>query len=372
MLTPEPQEPNFDRILAVDDSPDNLFLVQAILEDEGYLIELAEDGLAALEQIKSNPPDLILLDVMMPNLDGYEVTRRVRTQPDLPYIPILLITAHEASSVVKGLDVGADDFIRKPVEMEELQARVRSLLRLKHTIDERDRMAREREDFVSRLTHDLRTPLVAADRMLNLMQSQAFGEISESMDEAIATMIRSNHNLLDMVNLLLEVYRYEAGRKQLTFTPFNLCATLEEILDELTPIAQDKQIEIVRDFQEEMCEVVGDRLELYRVFMNLIGNAIKFTDKGTVQLRFYRSPVPNPWLVLEVEDTGIGIEKGDRASLFTRFRQGHHKRSGSGLGLHLCQRIVEAHRGKIEVISEVGRGSLFRIKLPLEINGSGR
>ncbi|MCC5897550.1 MAG: hybrid sensor histidine kinase/response regulator [Phormidium sp. BM_Day4_Bin.17] len=360
-------EPKIDRILAVDDSPDNLFLVQAILEDEGYIIDLAEDGFAALEQIETNPPDLILLDVMMPNLDGYDVTQRVRTQSSLPYIPILLITAHEGSSVVKGLDVGADDFIRKPVEMEELQARVRSLLRLKHTIDERDRMAREREDFVSRLTHDLRTPLVAADRMLNLMKSQAFGEVSESMDEAIATMIRSNHNLLDMVNLLLEVYRYEAGRKQLTFAPFNLCETLNEILDELSPIAQDKQIEIVREFQDGICEVVGDRLELYRVFMNLTGNAIKFTDKGTVKLRLYQAPVPNPWLVLEVEDTGIGIEKGDRASLFTRFRQGHHKRSGSGLGLHLCQRIVDAHQGKIEVVSEVGRGSLFRIKLPLEM-----
>ncbi|NMG57991.1 HAMP domain-containing histidine kinase [Geitlerinema sp. P-1104] len=365
-------EPKIDRILAVDDSPDNLFLVQAILEEEGYIIDLAEDGFAALEQIESNPPDLILLDVMMPNLDGYDVTRRVRNEHNLPYIPILLITAHEGSSVVKGLDVGADDFIRKPVEMEELQARVRSLLRLKHTIDERDRMAREREDFVSRLTHDLRTPLVAADRMLNLMRSQAFGEISESMDEAMSTMIRSNHNLLDMVNLLLEVYRYEAGRKQLTFAPFDLCETLNEILDELSPIAQDKQLEVVRDFQGGICELVGDRLELYRVFVNLIGNAIKFTDQGKIEVRLSRLEGSNDALVLEVEDTGIGIDKSDHASLFTRFRQGDHKRSGSGLGLHLCQRIIDAHQGEIDVRSEVGQGSLFRIKLPLTMKGISR
>lgn len=364
-----------DRILAVDDSPDNLFLIQTILEDEGYHIDLADDGFSALEKIDAKPPDLILLDVMMPNLDGYEVTRRLRANRDLPYIPILLITAHEGSSVVEGLDAGADDFIRKPVEMDELQARVRSLLRLKHSIDERERMAREREDFVSRLTHDLRTPLVAADRMLNLMKSEAFGQIPEGMKEAISTMIRSNHNLLDMVNLLLEVYRYEAGRKELTFTSFDLCATLDEILGELVPLAEEKQLDVKRNFRCDNCTIVGDRLEMRRVFVNIIGNAIKFTDKGKVDVRLWYEPTAQSdgteasLAILEVEDTGIGIDPEDRANLFERFRQGHHKRSGSGLGLHLCHRIIDAHGGEIKVSSEVGQGSLFRIVLPLNCQG---
>ncbi|WAL60753.1 response regulator [Thermocoleostomius sinensis A174] len=122
------------RILAVDDTPDNLFLIQAILEDDGYEVSFAENGETALAQIEQSPPDLILLDVMMPGIDGYEVTRRIRQNSNLPFIPILLITAYRNSSAVEGLDAGANDFIRKPVDVEELSARVRSLLRLKHTV----------------------------------------------------------------------------------------------------------------------------------------------------------------------------------------------------------------------------------------------
>jgi DNA-binding response OmpR family regulator len=161
-----------ERILAVDDNPDNLVLLQTILEVEGYEVGLVDNGMDALEQVVESPPDLILLDVMMPGMDGYEVTRRIRKNPEISYIPILLITAHHDASVVEGLDAGADDFIRKPFNHEELLARVRSMLRLKHSIDEQQKMARQREDFVSRLTHDLRTPLVAADRMLLLFEQK--------------------------------------------------------------------------------------------------------------------------------------------------------------------------------------------------------
>jgi len=141
-----------DRILAVDDTRDNLILVQTILESEGYEIDLVSDGISALQKVEQSPPDLILLDVMMPGMDGYEVTRRIRNNPAINYIPILLITAFHESSVVEGLDAGADDFIRKPFDTDELLARVRSLLRLKHSLDEQRKMARQREDFVSRLT----------------------------------------------------------------------------------------------------------------------------------------------------------------------------------------------------------------------------
>jgi CheY-like chemotaxis protein len=122
------------RILAIDDNPDNLILLQTILEVEGYEVELVSDGINALKQVAQSPPDLILLDVMMPEMDGYEVTRRIRKNPEIPYIPIVLITAHDDASVVEGLDAGADDFIRKPFYAEELLARVRSFLRLKDTM----------------------------------------------------------------------------------------------------------------------------------------------------------------------------------------------------------------------------------------------
>ncbi|MEH2347945.1 MAG: hybrid sensor histidine kinase/response regulator [Nostoc sp.] len=364
------------RILAVDDIRDNLILVQAILESEGYEIDLASDGIKALRQVEQSPPDLILLDVMMPGMDGYEVTRRIRQNPALSYIPILLITAFHESSVVEGLDVGADDFIRKPFDTDELLARVRSLLRLKHSLDEQQKMARQREDFVSRLTHDLRTPLVAADRMLSLFEMETFCKISPEMKQAIAVMIRSNQNLMDMVNTLLEVYRFEAGKKTLNWEECDLREISQEVVGELTPLTLEKDLTLTIDTSRLNPQsknaglVMGDRLELRRVLNNLIANAIKFTDTGSITIRIFEtSPHPGNQdsVTIEVEDTGYGIAPEDRATIFERFRQGKHKRSGSGLGLHLSHRIVEGHAGTINVASEVGKGSLFTVQLPKNI-----
>jgi signal transduction histidine kinase len=362
-----------DRILAVDDTKDNLVLVQTLLESEGYTIDLVSDGETALEKVAQSPPDLILLDVMMPGMDGYEVTRRIRNNPQINYIPILLITAFHESSVVEGLDAGADDFIRKPFDTDELLARVRSLLRLKHSIDEQQKMTHQREDFVSRLTHDLRTPLVAADRMLALFQQGVFGNISPAMKEPIAVMIRSNQNLMQMVNTLLEVYRFEAGKKTLLQEKCDLKEIAQEVISEITPLAIEKNITLKLDTSQlnpsdtHSTMIIGDRLELRRVFNNLIGNAIKFTDIGGVEIRILTN---SQEMLITVADTGYGIAPEDQATIFERFRQGRNKRSGSGLGLHLSQRIVEAHGGKIELFSELGKGSIFTIRLPKTTDSS--
>jgi two-component system, sensor histidine kinase and response regulator len=371
-----PQNPTTDRILVVDDSPDNVLLVKTILEEEGYDIIQADSGYAALAQIDQLPPDLVLLDIMMPGMDGYEVTRRIRDNKALPFIPILLITAHDQPSVVEGLDLGADDFIRKPVELDELLARVRSLLRLKHSVDERDEIARQREDFVSRLTHDLRTPLVAADRMLTLLKQEALGPITPQMEEVFTTMVRSNQNLLKMVNTLLEVYRYEADRKNLNFSLVDMPQLIQEIIEELVPMAQEKETQIgvkygtaVNGTGKTSGFVRGDRLELRRLLTNLVGNAIKFTDNGMIEVRITEdathknAEVPS-WITIAVVDNGAGISEADQTLLFERFLPGKHKRSGSGLGLHLCKRITEAHQGTIQVKSILGKGSVFSVRLP--------
>lgn len=405
-------------ILAVDDSPDNLFLIESILDDPDYRMTCVESGQAALEVVRqSSPPDLILLDVMMPGLDGYAVTQKIRSDATLPYIPILLITAHDQSSLVQGLDAGADDFIRKPVDVNELRARVRSLLRLKRSMDGQANMIRQRDDFVARLTHDLRTPLVAANRMLKLCQGDAFGPIPEDGKEAIATIIDSNRHLLSMVNTLLEVYRHEAGHKALTLSPVNLFSLAETVVAELLPIAAEKSLTAVLcradrvaaprtaaptatfqspDFVDPLAPshgrldddafmVEGDHLELRRVITNLIGNAIKFTDTGSVTVTVgsaphlppevevangysrdgVASPLENrPWVWLSVTDTGIGIPAAEQPGVFEWFRQGNHARAGHGLGLHLSQRIAKLHGGTIALTSEAGRGSCFTLYLP--------
>ena len=304
---------------------------------------------------------------MMPGIDSYEVTERIRTHPDISFVPILLITAHNSSNVVYRLNLDVDDFIRKPVIVDELLARVRSLVRLKHSINERDEIDRQCQDFVSRLTHDLRTPLVAAERIMSLFLEGALGELSPSMIEAMTIMARSNNNLLSMVNTLLEVYCFEAGRKNLVFQLVEIKELINEVVDGLIPLAEEKKlsinIEYINDFNTS---IMGDRLELHRLFTNLVGNAIKFTDSGFIQLKITASKHRDDYINIEVADTGKGIPLDEQATLFERFRPGNHKRSGSGLGLYLSRRIVEAHQGSIQVTSEPGRSSIFTVNLPVE------
>ena len=360
-----------DRILVVDDVYDNLLVIQTILEDEGYEIEIQEDSQIALTMVEESPPDLILLDLMMPDIDGYEFTRRVRQNKQLPFIPILLITAYDNITVADGLDAGAEDFIRKPVDADELQPRVRSLLRVKHSIDERDHMASLRQDFVSRFTHDLRTPLAASNRVLKLLREGRFFEISPEVEQIFTTMITSNDDLLNMVNSLLEVFRYEADCKQINFDKINIYDLVRDVVQELKPLAEEKELRLKSNLENnlennnsednELSTIFADRIEIKRVLTNIIGNAIKFTKTGFIEVNLI---VDSQTAEIKIQDTGSGISSEEQAILFERFRPGKHKNSGSGLGLYLSRRIIEAHNGSINVESEPGKGSLFTINLP--------
>jgi signal transduction histidine kinase len=180
-------------------------------------------------------------------------------------------------------------------------------------------------------------------------------------------MSRSNKNLLQMVNTLLEVYRFEAGRKTMTFFPVAVQDLLQEVVKELTPLAEEKKLVLQLQIEQPPAsgKILGDRLELHRLFTNLVGNAIKFTDAGSVNVRLLPDNNPATSMIIEVEDTGCGVPTEEQATLFERFRQGSHKRSGSGLGLYLSRRIVEAHQGTIKVKSELGKGSVFIVHLPV-------
>lgn len=364
---------NPSNIFVVDDSADNRFLLQALLEDEGYQITTFESGQDMLDVVVEAQPDLILLDIMMPQMSGYEATRKLRSIEKLPFIPILLVTAHERSNVVEGLDTGADDFIRKPFNADELLARVRALLRLKQSVDAEREITQQRDDFVSRLTHDLRTPLVAANRMLTLVNQEAFGDVSQDAKNAIAQTVRNNDHLLSMVNTLLEVYRYEAGRKEMAIAPFNLKRLIEEVVAELQPLALEKHLELkIEDGvepqdNERRYTCMGDRFEFRRVLVNLIGNALKFTEAGFVSIGFTKTPPHDPiYWCITVQDTGPGISEEDQTEIFSWFRPGKHRRSGSGLGLHLSQRIIRTHGGTLSLSSTVGQGSTFTVELPIQ------
>lgn len=357
-------------ILAVDDVPDNLIILQSLLgEEDNYILHCVNSGQAALDFVSATPPDLILLDVMMPGMSGYEVSQHIRQNEKLPYIPILLLTANERSSVIEGLDSGADDFIRKPFDINELLARVRSLIRLKRSIDRQADMIQQRDDFVARLTHDLRTPLVAANRVLHLCLEGVFGEPPAEMSEAINNVVTNNENLLHMTNTLLQVYRHEAGHKKLVRSPLSIRNVAQDVVKELQPLAEEKSISLSIETQgsdNDRYEVLGDHIELRRLLTNLLGNAIKFTDEGsiTVQLSTQADEAGTDFVETAIIDTGTGIDDEAQKRIFEWFYQGQHMRAGSGLGLHLSKRIAEMHQGDITLSSEIGKGSTFTLLLP--------
>jgi signal transduction histidine kinase len=360
----------------VDDAPDNVFLIQTILEEEGYETLTANNGHVALKLVHDRCPGLVLLDVMMPEMDGYKVTQLIRQDAQLPYIPILLITAHDRPKVAEALDKGADDFIRKPVGYDELLARVRSLLRLKHSVDERDQIARQRQDFVSCLAHDLRTPLVAANRMLTLLQQEAFGPLPVDAADALSIMQRSNQNLLVMVNNLLEIYRHASGKKTLLLAPLDVVTLISEVVDELKPLAELKGLEIFLHLGDQSLQIVADALELRRVVVNLLDNAIKFTEQGSVKVTLCVGQLEEDsdtsktfkgldWVEIQISDTGPGIPDPDHHHLFDRFAQGQHRQGGSGLGLHLSHQIIALHGGRLTFSPIPSGGSQFTIRLPI-------
>jgi signal transduction histidine kinase len=274
--------------------------------------------------------------------------------------------------VIKGLALGANDVIRPTVKKGELFARIQSMLKLKHSIDEQIRINQQHEDFIASLTHDLRTPLIAADHMLHLLRRGTFGKTLPEMRDSLEQVVQSNQTLLEMVDTLLEIYQYEAGCKDLHFYKVGLWELSQSVVRELTPLAMTKglalNLTLVGVTDETSLWIRGDRLELRRLLTNLIGNAVRYTDTGSVELRLCyltRDSPENSSIILEVEDTGIGIAPEEQELLFERFRQGHHQRRGNGLGLYHSHQIVEAHHGTIKVESEVGKGTLFVIQFDL-------
>lgn len=349
--------------------------MRSLLRKRGYCVDIARDGAEALSQIERYPPDLLLLHVNTTIKDGYEVTRQVRRSPHLPFISVILVVSDDDGlGVVKGLALGANDVIRLPVKKRELLSRIQVLLRLKCSLDEQIRIIQNHEDLVTRLTHDLRTPLIANNYTLDLLRRNASEKTQNSLEQAqyfLEQVTYSNRNLLEMVDTVLEVYQYERGYKELSFFTVDIWELSQRVVKELTPLAEDKglMLELMggADTHGRSIQVRGDRVELRRLLTNLIGNAIHYTDEGSVEVwvKLRCSPATGDQsVIVEVKDTGIGITPEEQMTLFERFKKGNHQRQGNGLGLYLSRQIIKAHQGSITVESEIGNGSIFTICLP--------
>ena len=329
---------------------------------------------AALALIQQQPFDCAFIDYNLPDGNGIDLVEQLRRSG--VKFPLIALTGHGDEQVAVDLmKAGASDYIAKSKIRPDLLYRIlQQCLRLyqveqeaERTKQQREELLRQREEFISRMTHDLQTPLVAANRMLELIQDDAFGDISTSAKAKMAVIIRSNDGLLKMVQDLVEVYTYDAGCKQINLFAIDIRELIEEVLQELLPLATNKQLDLKSQIEVAAAnyEIALDRLEFKRVLINLIGNSLKFTEAGSIMVKVTGSAAQHPFVKVAVQDTGVGISGEDQAQLFERFRRGNHKRSNSGLGLYLCRQIVERHGGTISVESELNQGSTFTILLPV-------
>ena len=234
-------------------------------------------------------------------------------------------------------------------------------------------MERLRDDFIATLTHDLRTPLLAAIQTLQFFLDGSLGEISDRQKTLLDTMKKSNEDMLGLVNALLEVYKYESGKLNLCRTIFSLKEFIDDCVSQVKPLADKKEITIQTVYNNaQECDINADRNELRRVLLNLCGNALNHTPKGG-HIEIISSNKDDD-LILSVKDNGIGIPQNDISKLFKRFSQGTSKKrsAGTGLGLYLSRQIVEAHDGKIWAESEVNKGSVFSLMIPKSLNVKGK
>ncbi|MBN8563464.1 MAG: hybrid sensor histidine kinase/response regulator [Leptolyngbya sp. UWPOB_LEPTO1] len=352
------------QILLVDDTPSSLNIIRDALEYQGYEVAIAQSGREALIIISQSPPDLILIDVVMPEMDGYEVTRQIHENSQLPFIPIVLITAYEYT-LMDALDAGAIDILEKSGRLDELVARVANLLTVKQTWDDQVQIHEEQALMLVGLTHDLRSPLIAASQVLEQIQVGTFGNTLTELQPPLAQVKSNNQTLINLVETALEAYQYNTHNKTFAFLPVDLTELSREVLAELRSLATSKGLDL-RLSSSETIEILGDRLELQRLLINLVSNAIQFTETGfvEVQLRQTANEDGVGRAIIEVIDTGIGFSESEQAKLFQRFISTQNSRSLSGLGLYLCQQIVEAHQGSIHVQSTSSQGTTFLVDLP--------
>lgn len=362
------------KILIVDDEEADRNTVRRLLEKSGIETEITEaaDYQEAKEKMSNNLFDCVLIDYLLPDQDGLTLVREIRQQG--VKIPLIVLTGHGNEEVaVDMMKAGASDYLSKfRLTLSRLNQAMQNALRIYKAEQEaaiakqeKEHLAKQKEDFIARMTHDLRTPLVSANHILELFQDGLYGEITSEMSRVIQVIIRSNKNLLEMVSNLLEVYFHENGEKQLNFTKFKIIALLEELSQELAPLAREKGLELSLN-AENTGEIFlnGDILELRRVFSNLISNGIKFTEQGYVKIHLIPATEEDAFVTIVIEDTGIGIAAEELPRIFDRLYSGSLESSTSGLGLYLSRRIIDAHGGTITVTSELERGSRFSVRLP--------
>jgi signal transduction histidine kinase len=358
-------------ILVVDDTPANLQMLADMLKRRGYRARPVPSGRLALQAAKADPPDLILLDVNMPEMDGYEVCAELKKDQTLAAVPVIFISAYgETADKMRAFSAGGLDYITKPFHVEEVEARVAIHLQLRRQQRELESLLakqRELEDMrdsmVHMIVHDLRAPLTAVFNYLDLVREQEAGFIAPESMQNLDFAMKASRWMVQMVNVLLDASKIESGQMSLRRVECDVGDVVSDALDAIRSLADEKNVL----YQSAPVRAAVDRDAIARVVQNLVTNAVKLTPPGGDVHVSLQSK--DNGLRVEVSDHGPGIAAEHHPKIFEKFGQldtnVRQSIPSSGLGLYFCKLAVEAHGGRIGVDSEVGQGSTFWFELPL-------
>ncbi len=367
------------KVLAVDDLPENLVALEALLRPQHIQLHKAISGTEALEHMLSTDFAVALLDVQMPGMDGFELAELMRGSERTRQIPIIFLTAGawNRDRVFRGYESGAVDFLVKPVDPHILRSKVAvfvELYRQKKVLQETARqllIAKQdaetanasKSQFLANMSHEIRTPMTAIMGFTELLAGE---EANEKNRAEFIKRIRSNgDHLLHLIDDILDLSKFEAGQVNVEKIAFSVTELITEVLQSFRPLADRKQIELKLRFQNAVPQIVNsDPHRIRQVLINLIGNALKFTATGSVEVILdYRSDAQKLFVV-QVKDSGVGVAPEKREVIFEPFQQADssvtRKYGGTGLGLALSREITAALGGRLEVVDSSSKGSVFQ------------
>lgn len=368
--------PSEYKILIVDDVMSNVLLLKVLLTNEKFAIATASNGRQALEQVEKENPDLVLLDVMMPDMSSFEVAQHLKSNPNTADIPIIFLTAlNSTADIVKGFQVGANDFISKPFNKEELIIRVThqiSLVAAKRLIlsktEELQRTIAGRDKLYSVIAHDLRSPMGSIKMVLNMLILNLPSEkIGAEMYELLTMANQTTEDVFSLLDNLLKWTKSQIGKLNVVYQDVDLVEVTDGVIEIFSMVASLKKIRI-REMKPEKMMVNADIDMLKTVVRNLLSNAIKFSKENSEVL--VKMEEVDGMAVVSVQDYGCGIsEEGQKKLLhtdthFSTF--GTNNEEGSGLGLLLCKDFVVKNGGKLWFTSKEGEGSIFSFSIPVK------
>ncbi len=357
-------------ILITDDEQIVRETLKVHLSREGYDIVLAVNAAEALHLLESTPIDVILSDVMMPEMDGFELCKRIKNNKGLQHIPLILVTAlNSKDDLVKGIDSGANDFLSKPVSGVELRARVRSMIRIKRQYDALQESLRSREELAQLVVHDLKNPLTNVMFGLDMLQHSE--DLNEEVSSQMQRISEQAKRLNGLIEELLVTAKMDAGKLLLSRRDIAIRDFMQEVERNNRTFAEARDISLAFEYPEDgLLSLSIDRSLMLRTMDNLISNAIKYSDPYTsvvVRLAYLDSANESERdFDINIIDQGYGVPDADKESIFNKFEIGRLKQSGvrqHGLGLSFCKMVIEAHGGIISVVDNHPAGSIFKIEL---------